>query len=614
MATDVSSMPGVNGYAPHQGYGSLEHPSANPYAQSSTPASATPIYDQPAARRSQDMPATAPPTAAAAPAAAAQQPHSDVPKDEVGWYFVEQYYTTLSRSPEKLYLFYNKRSQYVSGQETDKVPVCVGQRAINDRIKELDFQDCKVRVTNVDSQASDSNIVIQVIGEMSNKGQPHKKFAQTFVLAAQTNGYFVLNDIFRYLIEEEDEGVPEQGQQTPAQQEVVQQAPAAESGVQEPLGTAQESTHETLTSSTHPVAVERDAEAVDRALEEKLRKADQSEVAQVNGDSSAAAEEVDHVDETPAAPAVTDEPEEKENAEPAVAEAVLEPEKPKDPSPSPAATPAPETPQQPAPAPKPAVPKTWASLAASANRVATPQASQQAPAQPRPAPASKPQSSASSTAQTSAAASAPPAATTPAASASQREEPAASAAQDEWTAVPSSHNRQQSRQATTFQSDQSSLGRGYIKNVSEAVSHEELRSKMEQFGELLYFDISRAKVRTLPRPSKLAGKLSHTPLMMLTTASQNSAFVDFKSPDSYRAAVAANPHTVASERLLVEPRRVNPNGPQGIGRGGPYQRGGAPRGGYRGRGDFAGGRGGRGGAGAANNAPRGRGGAQQGGA
>ena len=88
----------------------------------------------------------------------------EIPKDEVGWYFVEQYYTTLSRTPEKLYLYYNKRSQYVSGQETDKVPVCIGQRAINHRIKELDFQDCKVRITNVDSQASDANIVIQVRG------------------------------------------------------------------------------------------------------------------------------------------------------------------------------------------------------------------------------------------------------------------------------------------------------------------------------------------------------------------------------------------------------------------------------------------------------------------
>lgn len=27
-----------------------------------------------------------------------------IPQDEVGWYFVEQYYTTLSRNPEKLFV------------------------------------------------------------------------------------------------------------------------------------------------------------------------------------------------------------------------------------------------------------------------------------------------------------------------------------------------------------------------------------------------------------------------------------------------------------------------------------------------------------------------------
>jgi len=30
--------------------------------------------------------------------------NSDVPKDEVGWYFVEQYYTTLNKTPERLHV------------------------------------------------------------------------------------------------------------------------------------------------------------------------------------------------------------------------------------------------------------------------------------------------------------------------------------------------------------------------------------------------------------------------------------------------------------------------------------------------------------------------------
>jgi hypothetical protein len=37
---------------------------------------------------------------------------------------------------------------------------------------------------------------------MSNHGDPWRKFVQTFFLAEQPNGYFVLNDIFRFLKEE----------------------------------------------------------------------------------------------------------------------------------------------------------------------------------------------------------------------------------------------------------------------------------------------------------------------------------------------------------------------------------------------------------------------------
>lgn len=36
--------------------------------------------------------------------AASASGNSDISKEEVGWYFVEQYYTTLSKSPHKLYV------------------------------------------------------------------------------------------------------------------------------------------------------------------------------------------------------------------------------------------------------------------------------------------------------------------------------------------------------------------------------------------------------------------------------------------------------------------------------------------------------------------------------
>jgi hypothetical protein len=78
---------------------------------------------------------------------------------------------------------------------------------IHKKITSIGFQDCKVFIHSVDAQSSaNGGIIIQVIGEMSNHGEPWRKFVQTFFLAEQPNGYFVLNDIFRFLKEESIEG------------------------------------------------------------------------------------------------------------------------------------------------------------------------------------------------------------------------------------------------------------------------------------------------------------------------------------------------------------------------------------------------------------------------
>jgi hypothetical protein len=449
MATEVP----VNGnYPPPSSHDSYS------YNTTGTPSQAAPTAPPPSATSSGINPP------------AAQQ--ADIPKDEVGWYFVEQYYTTLSRNPEKLYLFYNKRSQFVSGQETDKVPVCIGQKSINDRIKELDFQDCKVRVTNVDSQASDTNIVIQVIGEISNKSQPHKKFTQTFVLATQTNGYFVLNDIFRYLIDEEDD--PEAPAESGVEQ--IQQVAAAESGYQEPAPTAAEDEPHGLTSSSDPLAIERDSQQVDDGPVPSGQKADTAEP-KVNG-TAASGSELSQTEEVsaPEQPSIAEtEPSTVSTASdvPPPAEQVTAPSQPKQ--------------EAAPPPPKAAAPKTWASLAASANRTSTPPASStasstgsQAKPAPRPA-AAVPAPSASTAPQTA-----------PSAPAAPREPSPADGSQgDEWTAVSSSHNRNQSRQANQQEAPQS---RGYIKNVHEGVDGAQLKAELEKFDELLYFDISRQKV------------------------------------------------------------------------------------------------------------------------
>ncbi|KAJ3572743.1 hypothetical protein NPX13_g4945 [Xylaria arbuscula] len=164
----------------------------------------------------------------AAPPASDSSPSANLGKDEVAWFFVEQYYTTLSKTPEKLHLFYGKRSQFVYGQEGQSANVSVGRQTIQDRIKDLDYQNCKVRVSNVDSQASFENIVIQVIGETSTKDGNSKKFVQTFVLAQQPSGYFVLNDILRYIDEEPEEEPNVQADEQAAGLEVDAPVPAEE--------------------------------------------------------------------------------------------------------------------------------------------------------------------------------------------------------------------------------------------------------------------------------------------------------------------------------------------------------------------------------------------------
>jgi hypothetical protein len=73
-------------------------------------------------------------------------------------------------------------------------------------IESFGFKDCAVILSSVDSMESmNGGIVIQVLGELSNDGELSQKFAQTFFLASvPPSGYFVLNNIFRYLKEDID--------------------------------------------------------------------------------------------------------------------------------------------------------------------------------------------------------------------------------------------------------------------------------------------------------------------------------------------------------------------------------------------------------------------------
>lgn len=431
-------------------------------------------------------------------------------------------------------------------------------QAIQDRIELLDFQDCKVRVTNVDSQASDENIVIQVIGEMSNKSQPHRKFVQTFILAGQTNGYFVLNDIFRYIRDDDEE--------EEAVLEVSEPEPEAHSEYQEPVSTANESAPKSLNDTQETVAHEPDVAEVDKKLEEVAHEEGTDEEdapTQTNGTTFPEVAEEDAP-----APAVSA-PEEPAVEEPPVpaAEEAEQVEEPKAPVPTPA--PVKSTPPVTAAPPKPAVPKSWAQLVAPKTSVAP---------TPAPAPAAAPQPKAAAPSP----AAAHPKAAAPSTPAPPVRQPSpAGSQQDGWQTAGADHNRSKSRaQAPTIVGPDGKV-RAFIKNVYAGVDAEELKAHLNKFGELVYFDVNRAK---------------------------NSAFGEFKTLAGFQAAVAANPHSVGGvEDIFVEERRpavpFNARGGARGGRGGFERPAGQGRGGGAPRGSFGGANRGRGGTAT----PRGRG-------
>ena len=291
---------------------------------------------------------------------------------------------------------------------------------------------------------------------MSNKSEPHHKFVQTFVLAEQPNGYFVLNDIFRYLNDDQDEIIADE----PAQEEAVVQeehasatAPAVES----------EKSHDSITD-------EAGAEQVDAKLEEVARGEEEVPAADINGDSA------EPVIEQPEA--IEDLPETtKEVFEQADKEVVDEPsllpttdENSVEPEPTPTQTP-PKPAESTASTEAPPAKKTWANMvgAKAPALPVLPTQSATVPSQPKPQKSPQPAAPQSPLAETT---------------------PNMSVQGNGWQMA--DHSKKQNRPQPKATTEPNALA--YIKNVNEKIHASELRAVLEKYGELKYFDVSRQRV------------------------------------------------------------------------------------------------------------------------
>lgn len=72
-------------------------------------------------------------------------------------------------------------------------------KAINEKILSSDSSEYQSEIQTVDAQESyNGGVLILVTGHLTGKDNVKRSFTQTFFLAPQEKGYFVLNDIFRY--------------------------------------------------------------------------------------------------------------------------------------------------------------------------------------------------------------------------------------------------------------------------------------------------------------------------------------------------------------------------------------------------------------------------------
>lgn len=301
--------------------------------------------------------------ASASPAPSVPSKASVVPS-EVGWQFVSQYYTFVNKQPHRLHCFYTKNSTYIHGVEGEDSAACHGQQEIHNKILSIGFQDCKVFIHSVDAQSSaSSGIIVQVIGEMSNSGEAWRKFAQTFFLAEQPNGYFVLNDIFRYLKEETS------GDDEEEEKEEVADVNGTEPAAPEPVPAPQLHDVPEVQPEPEPVVSLPPSVPQEPAAPEAAPEAPAVNGTHVEDEGKPA----EPAKETTQLPSPSPEPEPEPAEEPTPAE--LTPAREPTPAPAaPAAAPAPaaEKPQPPAAAPAappaqpaaPPAPKTWANLAA----------------------------------------------------------------------------------------------------------------------------------------------------------------------------------------------------------------------------------------------------------
>ncbi|CAM0906644.1 unnamed protein product [Alopecurus aequalis] len=133
--------------------------------------------------------------------------HSSV----IGNAFAAQYYKILNSSPEHVHMFYHDESTLGRADSGGPLTSVTTTNDINEYFLSAELKDCSIQLENVDSQPSlAGGLLIVVTGFFTMPDSVKHRFTQSFFLAPQeTGGYFVLNDVLRYVVEMPSAGTNE---------------------------------------------------------------------------------------------------------------------------------------------------------------------------------------------------------------------------------------------------------------------------------------------------------------------------------------------------------------------------------------------------------------------
>ncbi|KAB2634476.1 G3BP-like protein [Pyrus ussuriensis x Pyrus communis] len=119
----------------------------------------------------------------------------------VGSYFVTQYYQILQKQPDVVHQFYSDGSSMIR-VDGDSTESAAGILQIHSLVVSLGITSIEIQTIN-SSDSWDGGILVMVKGFVKTReSSGRRKFVQTFFLAPQDKGYFVLNDMLQFIEDE----------------------------------------------------------------------------------------------------------------------------------------------------------------------------------------------------------------------------------------------------------------------------------------------------------------------------------------------------------------------------------------------------------------------------